>query len=150
MLYEVITLVDLTDNARLYQRGFTQGFTATQYELLHFKSRKGIKPVFLIDHSSGADAIVSNKSIDELRSSKETVYVYLERGSLNENFFEAFVREYGLGSVVFQQIDASQKKINTVITSYSIHYTKLYESKSSDNHTPRVRIIRPFCSDIHG
>ncbi len=131
--FRFMWLVDLTDNARLYQRGFTQGFTATQYELLHFKSRKGIKPVFLIDHSSGADAIVSNKSIDELRSSKETVYVYLERGSLNENFFEAFVREYGLGSAVFQQIDASQKKINTlemsdkpvIIISYSPYLSEL-------------------------
>jgi len=56
--FRFLWLVDLTDNARLYERGFTQGFTATQYELLHFKNKNTIKPVFLIDQSFGADAIV--------------------------------------------------------------------------------------------
>ncbi|MBV5320781.1 MAG: hypothetical protein JZU62_03775, partial [Sulfuricurvum sp.] len=104
-------LVDLSDNARLYERGFTQGFTATQYELLHFKNRENIKPVFLIDRSYGADAIVSNRSIEELRSTKETVNVYLEQGSLNDDFFEAFVAEKRLQKIKFNKVDTSQKNI---------------------------------------
>lgn len=110
-------LVDLSENARLYERGFTQGFTATQYELLHFKNRENIKPVFLIDRSYGADAIVSNRSIEEIRNTKETVNVYLEQGTLNDDFFNAFVTEQGLKKVPFQKINTAQKSISTLSVS---------------------------------
>ena len=109
--FHFMWLVDLTDNARLYDRGFTQGFTATQYELLHFKNKNTIKPVFLIDRSYGADAIVSNRSLSEIRSDNKAIKVYLERGSLNDDFFQAFVAENRLEKTSFQLIDASQKSI---------------------------------------
>lgn len=112
--FRFVWLVDLTDNSRLYERGFTQGFTATQYEWLHFADKSHIKPAFLIDHSDGADVILSNRTLEELRSSNVPVHVYLERGSMNEDFFNAFVKEYRLGSVGFRQVDASQKKITTM------------------------------------
>jgi len=112
--FRFIWLVDLTDNARLYERGFTQGFTATQYELLHFKNKNTIKPVFLIDRSYGADGIVSNRTIEEIRSTKEKVDVYLEQGSLNEDFFKAFITENNLAEKKFHKIDASQKSMGTL------------------------------------
>lgn len=131
--FRFMWLVDLTDNARLYQRGFTQGFTATQYELMHFKGHHTIKPVFLIDHSYGADAILSNRTLEELRSVKSPIKVFLERGSLNEDFFEAFVKEQKMESLVFSQIDASQKNIGTlpmredpvIIISYAPYLSEL-------------------------
>lgn len=112
--FRFMWLVDLTDNARLHERGFTQGFTATQYELLHFKQRDTIKPVFLIDRSYGADAIVSNRSLEEIRYSKNSIAVYLERGSLNDDFFKAFVAENRLEKVPFHLVDSSQKSIATL------------------------------------
>lgn len=112
--FRFVWLVDLTDNARLYERGFTEGFTATQYELLHFKNKNTIKPVFLIDRSYGADAIVSNRSLEELRGTKESVDVYLEQGTLNDDFFDAFLAEKGLKKVQFHKINASQKSISTL------------------------------------
>jgi len=112
--FRFLWLVDLTDNARLYERGFTQGFTATQYELLHFKNKNTIKPVFLIDRSYGADAIVSNRTLEELQNTRGKVDVYLEQGSLNDDFFEAFVAEKGLQKVTFHKIDTSQKSISTL------------------------------------
>lgn len=112
--FRFVWLVDLTDNARLYERGFTQGFTATQYELLHFKNQHSIKPVFLIDRSYGADAIVSNRSLDELQNTTEEISVYLEQGSLNDDFFQAFVSENHLEKNQFHKIDASQKSMATL------------------------------------
>lgn len=112
--FRFLWLVDLMDNARLYERGFTQGFTATQYELLHFKNKNTIKPVFLIDQSYGADAIVSNRTLEEIRNTKTRVDVYLEQGSMNDDFFEAFVAEKGLKNVLFHKIDTSQKSISTL------------------------------------
>lgn len=112
--FKFIWLVDLSDNSRLYERGFTQGFTATQYELLHFKNHSHIKPIFLIDRSYGADAIVSNQTLDQIRSIKEPIDVYLEQGSLNDDFFEAFIVENHLKSNKFHKIDTSQKSVSLI------------------------------------
>lgn len=109
--FRFVWLVDLTENARLYERGFTQGFTATQYEWLQFGNKNGISPVFLIDRSDGADVILSNRTLDELRTSGMPVKVYLERGSMSEDFFDAFVEANRLEAVGFDRVDASQKNI---------------------------------------
>ncbi len=131
--FRFMWLVDLTDNSRLYERGFTQGFTATQYEWLQFADKSHITPVFLIDHSDGADAVLSNRTLEELRSGSVPVKVYLERGSMNEDFFHAFVKEHHLEAVAFRQIDASQKNIAVmrmerdpvVIISYAPYVSEL-------------------------
>lgn len=133
--FRFVWLVDLGDNARLYERGFTNGFTATQYEWSHFKNNKSIKPVFLIDRSAGADAIVSNRSIAQLRRQEGEVKVFLERGTMNEDFFNAFVRENALEGVAFTFIDQSQKQIvelemqndPAVIVSYVPYLSQLLE-----------------------
>ena len=130
--FRFMWLVDLTDNARLYERGFTQGFTATQYELLHLKHSTTIKPVFLIDRSFGADAIVSNRSIEEIRSSKEIIDVYLEQGSLNDDFFQAFINKYALDEHKFHKVDASQKSIGTLGTSKTSMIVISYEPYLSE------------------
>lgn len=109
--FRFMWLVDLSENARLYERGFTEGFTATQYELFHFKEHSHIKPVFLIDRSAGADAILSNRPLKTFRTLHEPVTVYLEMGSMNEDFFNAFVRENGLQNVRFVLINTSQTSI---------------------------------------
>ncbi|WP_124948553.1 hypothetical protein [Sulfuriferula thiophila] len=94
--FRFIWLVDLTENSRMYEREFTQGFTATQYELMHFKEHSHIKPVFLIDRSVGADVILSNRSLNELRNTHDPITVYLERGSLHDDILKAFIKENAL------------------------------------------------------
>lgn len=115
--FKFMWLVDLSDNSRLYERSFTQGFTATQYELLHFKDYSRLKPVFLIDRSYGADVILSNRSLKELRTESQPIKVYLELGSLNEDFFQAFIHESGLEKLKFTFINSSQKTMITVSSS---------------------------------
>lgn len=112
--FEFLWLVDLSDNARMHERGFTQGFTATQYELLHLKEGNQLQPAFLIDRSFGADAIVSNKTLNEIRNSSSIIDVYLEQGSLNDDFFDAFVKEHQLNPSKFRKVDATQKSITTL------------------------------------
>ncbi|BBP01423.1 hypothetical protein [Sulfuriferula nivalis] len=109
--FRFVWQVDLTENSRLYERGFTQGFTATQYELLHFKDRSHIKPVFLIDRSAGADVVLSNWTLDSLRHTHQPITVYLEVGSLQDDFFKAFVRENGLANLKFVLTNSSQKSM---------------------------------------
>jgi NitT/TauT family transport system substrate-binding protein len=129
-------VVDLSENSRLYQRGFTQGFTATQYEMFHFSDYSHFRPMFLIDRSAGADSVLSNRSLEQLRKSKETINVYLEMGSLNEDFFQAFVAENNLGKLKFKLSDTSQKEVTRlsakgdplIVISYSPYATELIKN----------------------
>ncbi|MEI7841489.1 MAG: hypothetical protein WCI39_00535 [Gallionellaceae bacterium] len=126
-------LVDLTENARLYEGGFTKGFTATQYELLHFNNYQHITPIFLIDRSAGADGILSNRPLNELRNMHSEILVYLELGSLNQDLFSAFVKENKLEGLSFTFRNSAQKTISqldvkgppTIIISYAPYMTDL-------------------------
>ncbi|OIR06654.1 hypothetical protein GALL_112610 [mine drainage metagenome] len=115
--FKFLWQVDLSENSRLYERGLAQGFTATQYEMLHFKDYSHIKPVFLIDRSAGADAILSNFTLEQLRQASQPINVYLELGSLNEDFFHAFVEENKLDHLRFTFINSDQKVIAQIMPS---------------------------------
>lgn len=106
--------VDLTENVRLFERGFTQGFTATQYEMLHAKNPSVLVPVFLIDRSDGADVILSNQTVKQLSETREPIQVYLERDSMQSDLFHAFVREYGLADRQFEFINSAQKSMTEI------------------------------------
>lgn len=113
--FHFVWQVDLTENVRLFERGFTQGFTATQYEMLHARNHNRLKPVFLIDRSDGADVILSNRTLSELAAAKTPVSVYLERGSLQSDLFHAFVREYRLDGVKFELLNSAQKSMTLLL-----------------------------------
>lgn len=115
--FKFIWLVDLSDNARLFDKGFAQGFTATQYELLHFKNKEDLTTVFLIDQSYGADAILSNRTLQQLLQMDEKISVYLEMGSLNQDMFNAFICENGLDKNKYILIDSSQKSMEVMAKS---------------------------------
>lgn len=111
--FKFIWLVDLSDNARLFEKQFAEGFTATQYELLHFKDKEDLTTAFLIDQSYGADAVLSNRSVDALRQTHEKINVYLEMGSFNQDMLSAFITENNLDKNKFVLIDSSQKSMET-------------------------------------
>jgi len=115
--FKFIWLVDLSDNARLFDKGFSQGFTATQYELMHFKNKEDLSAVFLIDESYGADAILSNRTLQQLSKSEEKINVYLEMGSLNQDMFNAFTIENALDKNKFLLINSSQKSMEVMAKS---------------------------------
>lgn len=114
-LFHFVWQVDLTENVRLFERGFTQGFTATQYEMLHANDHSKLTPVFLIDRSDGADVILSNRSLPELEATNKPVTVYLERGSLQSDILRAFMRDYHLEHVHFELLNAAQKSMTQVL-----------------------------------
>lgn len=116
--FKFLWQVDLSENASLYERGLTHGFTATQYELKHIKSNKHLKPLFLIDRSYGADAVVSNLPIEELLNYDGEIEVYLEMASINEDLFKAFVTENNLGNLKFKRINTDQQTITKLKWKY--------------------------------
>lgn len=112
--FRFVWQVDLTENVRLFERGFTQGFTATQYEMLHAKNPSELVPVFLIDRSDGADLILSNQKIAQFSETTGSIQVYLERDSMQSDMFNAFVREYGLIDRKFVFINSAQKSMTEI------------------------------------
>lgn len=128
-------LVGLSENRRLYEGGFTQGFTATQYELLHFKDPRQFETVFLIDRSDGADALLSNRSLTALRAESAPIKVYLERGSLQRDMFHAFIKENALTGHTFQLINSVQNSMlllkpsaePMILISYAPYLTQLHD-----------------------
>lgn len=109
--FRIVWVTDLSDNSRLYKKGFTQGFTATQFELLHFDNPSEFTTVFLIDRSNGADAVLSNYSLDQLKTMDKPVKVFLEQGSLHEDMFNAFVSEHNLSLMNFVPVNVAQDKV---------------------------------------
>ena len=114
---------------------FTQGFTATQYELLHLKEPQQLETAFLIDRSDGADAVLSNRSLAALQAESGPITVYLERGSLQRDMFHAFVTESGLTGHNFEFINSAQNTMllirpsvgPVILISYSPYLTQLQE-----------------------
>lgn len=133
--FRFMWLVGLSENRRLYERGFTQGFTATQYELLHFKNPKQLETVFLIDRSNGADAILSNRTLAALQAESAPIKVYLERGSLQRDMFHAFIQENALTGHAFKFVNSAQNTMllqkpgagPMIMLSYSPYLTQLHE-----------------------
>lgn len=134
--FRFVWQVDLTENVRLFDRGFTQGFTATQYEMLHANKRHDLVPVFLIDRSDGADVILANTSLAALKNTREAIHVYLERDSMQSDLFRAFANEYGLGQHAFVFNNAAQKsmtevslgKTPTILLSYAPYASQIEEN----------------------
>lgn len=112
--FRFVWQVDLTENVRLFERGFTQGFTATQYEMLHAKNPSELVPIFLIDRSDGADVILSNQTVQALAATTGPIMVYLERESMQSDLFNAFIHEYGLSDRKFVFINSAQKSMTEI------------------------------------
>jgi NitT/TauT family transport system substrate-binding protein len=104
--------VGLDENCKLYERGLTQGFTATQYELFNFKNQIKIKPFFLIDRSNGADVVLSNRSIEEIRASQDKIDGFFELIGLNEDIFKAFLVKHEFTKAKFELHNANQSKLS--------------------------------------
>lgn len=148
--FKFIWLVDLSDNARLFEKGFAEGFTATQLEYKRFAHKEDLTTIFLIDQSYGADAILSNRTLDVLRKSDEKIKVYLERGSFNQDMFDAFIAENKLNKNKFLLIDSSQKSLETIsktkkpaiMISYEPYISKI--KKNGFNTIASTRTLKTF------
>lgn len=112
--FKFIWVVGLSENVTLYEKGLSHGFTATQYEYFNFKNREHLKPYFLIDRSNGADTVLSNKTIEELKRSNEKIKCYFELSSVNMDIFKAFVAQYGFDEKRFELQNSDQGAVTTL------------------------------------
>jgi NitT/TauT family transport system substrate-binding protein len=151
--FKFIWVVGLAENVTLYEKGLSRGFTATQYEYFNFKNKEHIKPYFLIDRSKGADIILSNKNIEELKNTKEKIVCYFEINSVNRDIFKAFIAAHSLNEARFVFHNSDQTSISvmkaseapTILISYEPYATAIskngFTKISSTKELSNIEVI---------
>jgi NitT/TauT family transport system substrate-binding protein len=113
---ELSTVVSLGESMMTYKIGHFNGITGTQYEFqqLH-KQHPDLVPLIMFDRSNGGDMVMSNRNIDALKQTSETIDVYLEVNSINSLIFKNFIDAHQLDSKSFNFINRDPLRIVTHI-----------------------------------
>lgn len=111
---EISTVVSLGESMMTFHTGHFDGLVGTQYEYQKLKEKHyKLTPILMFDRSMGGDMVMSNRSIDELKTSLEPIDVYLEINSINSLVFQQFVERHNLQNQPFNFINKDQLKIVT-------------------------------------
>jgi NitT/TauT family transport system substrate-binding protein len=111
---DLITTVSLGESANIFLVSKAQLLTTTQHEYNMLQKEIGsIVPIILMDRSNGGDMILSNKTIDELKKSKQ-IDAYLEVDSINKEMIKDFTRIHKLDSKHINYINKDQAQIQNI------------------------------------
>jgi NitT/TauT family transport system substrate-binding protein len=120
--FEIVTVASLGESVSLFEGGFVDGFSGTQYEY-RFLKHKQIEPIMLIDKSYGGDAVLSNIDIDEIRNSKNKIDVYFEANTINKDVFLQFMsaNNFDISKFIFHHMDQdSISNLNNFVNDFII------------------------------
>jgi len=111
---KLINSVSLAEAADIYRVGQANMVTTTQHEFNALRDdTHNIVPVILLDRSNGADMVLSNRSLQELKDSKK-IYAYLEVDSINREILKDFIKNNNLNENNFVIINKDQEQIQNV------------------------------------
>ncbi len=89
-----VVTMSLGQTLEYYKKGSIDIFGGTNYEYKEAKKvKKDLQAIKLLDISKGGDLIYSNRSIDELRGSKN-IDIYEETNSVNSLLVKKFLQTY--------------------------------------------------------
>jgi len=112
---ELISVVSLGESMQLYNSGSSDVFMGTQHEFQKQREdHSDLIPVMLMDRSNGGDAIMSNRTIDQLKNSKKKIDVFLELDSINEDVLNSFILEHKLSKEQMQIHNRVQDEIKVM------------------------------------
>ena len=117
---ELIHVVSLGESMQLYLNGNAQAFTGTQYEFnqaQESRTENELTPIILFNRSNGGDVIMSNRSLEQLKTANTPITAYLELNSVNLILFEDFIASRQLEQKQIQLINRDQGYISTLATS---------------------------------
>jgi NitT/TauT family transport system substrate-binding protein len=113
----LVHVVSLGESMKLYQVGNVEAFTGTQYEYSESRKKQpALIPLILFDKSYGGDMIMSNRSIEQLLSTTDTIDVYLEVDSVNKILISDFLKTEQLENKSFNYINRDQADISTLLS----------------------------------
>lgn len=92
---KLLWVVGLEESVKLYRQGLADGFAGTQYEYFSAGDPDALRLFLLFDRSFGADVILADRTIEQLRRS-DRIDVHLEATGLTNDLLKAFASQYGL------------------------------------------------------
>jgi NitT/TauT family transport system substrate-binding protein len=132
----MVNVVSLSENMEMYESGFVNAFTGTQYEFEQMRKKiPDLEPTILLDRSLGGDVIMGNRDIDTLQKA-ETINVYLEIDSINKVLLDSFIDLYEINASVLHFINKdshessklAMKEEPTLIITYTPYDIELKKS----------------------
>jgi NitT/TauT family transport system substrate-binding protein len=112
---KLVNVVSLGESRQLYETGVAMAFTGTQYEFFQsYQKDNSLMPVIMFDRSNGGDMVMSNRTIDELKASSETLQAYLEMDSINRVLLEDFLQQNDLINKSINYHNKDQAEISTL------------------------------------
>ncbi len=112
---KLVNAVSLSENMYLYQAGHSDAFCGTQYEYSVLKKQQpNLIPLMLFDRSNGGDLIMSNRSIDELKSGNKPINAYLEMDSINFILLNDFIKTHHIDEQRIHYINRDQVEISVL------------------------------------
>ncbi|MCD6190639.1 MAG: hypothetical protein J7K14_03750 [Sulfurimonas sp.] len=130
---KLVRTVSLGESLELFNGGHSDMVCATQYEIQKIQNAQSeLGSVILLDRSNGGDFVLSNRTVDELKS-EQKINVYLEVESVNTLLLKYFMDKHTLKPSQMNMIDSSQalnarlsmKKEATIIVTYDPYNIKL-------------------------
>jgi len=111
---KLITNVSLAESSNIYDMGKADMITGTQHEYNSLNDKtNNIEPIILLDKSYGGDMVLSNKTVEQLKKSKNII-AYLEIDSINTEIIKEFMYLNGLDSDNIKFINRNQDKIQSL------------------------------------
>ena len=112
---KLVNAVSLGESRQLYETGVAMAFTGTQYEFFQsYQKDNSLMPVIMFDRSNGGDMILSNRTIEELKASNETLQAYLEMDSVNQVLLKDFLKQNDLLNKAINYHNKDQAEISTL------------------------------------
>lgn len=112
---KLVNVVSLGEGRQLYESGVAMAFTGTQYEFFQsYQNDHSLMPVMMFDRSNGGDMVMSNRSIEQLKNTQQTIQAYLEMDSVNRVLLNDFLQQQGLTLKSINFHNSDQAKISTL------------------------------------
>lgn len=94
---EMLQAKSIEENLELFTMQASDMVTGTGHEYQRLKeTHPTLVPIIVYDRSYGADVIFSNRTVQQLKASGDTIDVYVERDTVGEDMLDYFCREHQL------------------------------------------------------
>lgn len=122
----------IEENLNLFAANASDVVTGTEHEYQRLKrTYPDLVPVIVYDRSYGADVVLSNRTIQQLKESSEEIDVYVELDTVSEDMLDYFCAEHNLARSKMNIYSRHQSEIEmvqnnpasspTVIITYNPH-----------------------------
>lgn len=117
---EMLQSDSINETLERYDTNAADIVTGTVHEYHRLKQKHhDLIPIIIHDRSYGGDLILSNKTLLEIRESKQKIDLYLEHDTVNEEMLNYFLADNNFSIEQFSVYNRSQNEIAKLITSLS-------------------------------